>query len=163
MVLAADGRTGRAAGADFGEVMKSLHMSSLAKGGTRGLRPPQILPLTSFCIRLAISTSRRHACSRNDIMRSMSRSLGSGISILRSPSADLRLRRLERVRFRQRLVDLARHGRLARRQFRFQLFVLGLQPADFRINAARSSGTDSRPSPRHYCCRSKRRRSWCRA
>src|SRR6266576_6946372 len=47
----------------------------------------QILPVTSFCIRLAISTSRRQACSRNDIMRSMSWSLGSGISILRSPSA----------------------------------------------------------------------------
>src|SRR6266478_5536345 len=47
----------------------------------------QILPVTSFCIRLAISTSRRQACSRNDIMRSMSRSLGSGISILRSHSA----------------------------------------------------------------------------
>src|SRR6266851_5448634 len=50
-------------------------------------RPHQILPVTSFCIRLAFSTSRRQACSRNDIMRSMSRSLGSGISILRSPSA----------------------------------------------------------------------------
>src|SRR5712664_1961852 len=49
--------------------------------------PSQILPVTSLCIRLAISTSRRQACSRNDIMRSMSRSLGSGISILRSPSA----------------------------------------------------------------------------
>ena len=47
----------------------------------------QILPLTSRCTRLAISIRRRQACSRNDIMRSMSRSLGSGISILRSPSA----------------------------------------------------------------------------
>src|ERR1700728_1362531 len=47
----------------------------------------QILPLTSFCIRLAISTSRRQACSRNDITRSISRSLGSGISILRGLSA----------------------------------------------------------------------------
>src|SRR5258706_6728957 len=26
-------------------------------------RPHQILPVTSFCMRLAISTSRRHACS----------------------------------------------------------------------------------------------------
>ena len=54
--------------------------------------PFQILPLTSFCTRLAISTRRRQACSRDDIMRSMSRSLGNGISILgisilRSPSA----------------------------------------------------------------------------
>src|ERR1700733_16185332 len=47
----------------------------------------QILPPTSFCIRLAISTSRRQACSRNDITRSISRSLGSGISILRGLSA----------------------------------------------------------------------------
>src|SRR5437868_7880396 len=47
----------------------------------------QILPETSFCIRLAISTSRRQARSRNDITRSMSWSLGSGISILRSLSA----------------------------------------------------------------------------
>src|ERR1700689_3827230 len=46
----------------------------------------QIFPVTSFCIRLAISISRRQACSRNDITLSMSRSLGSGISILRSLS-----------------------------------------------------------------------------
>jgi hypothetical protein len=44
-------------------------------------------PETSFWMRLAISINRRQARSRNDIMRSMSRSLGRGISILRSPSA----------------------------------------------------------------------------
>ena len=58
----------------------------------------QILPVTSLCTRLAISTSRRQACSRNAIMRSMSRSLGSGISILRSPSATFGSALFQRVR-----------------------------------------------------------------
>jgi len=60
-------------------------------GGHASLCPPykivataiQILPLTSFCTRLAISINRRQARSRNDIMRSTSWSLGNGISILR--------------------------------------------------------------------------------
>src|SRR3954468_5023376 len=45
----------------------------------------------------------------------------------------LRGGRLERIGLRQRLIDLAGHRRLARRQLRFQLFVVALQPADFRI------------------------------
>ena len=49
--------------------------------------PAQIFPETSFCMRVAISISRRQARSTNDIRRSMSWSLGSGISSLRSPSA----------------------------------------------------------------------------
>ena len=96
-------------------------------------RPPQILPVTSFCIRLAMSTSRRHACSRNDITRSMSRSLGSGISILRSPSATFGSGFFSEFALRQRFVDLAGDGRLARRQLGLELFIVGLQPADFRI------------------------------
>src|SRR5258707_8536303 len=45
----------------------------------------------------------------------------------------LRLRLLQRVRFRQRLVDLAGDGRLAGRQFCPELFLVGLQPADFGV------------------------------
>src|SRR5882757_7329145 len=45
----------------------------------------------------------------------------------------LRLVLFQRVRLRQRLVDLAGDGRLARRQLRFELFIVGLQPANFRI------------------------------
>ena len=66
-------------------------------------------------------------------MRSISRSLGSGISILRSPSAAFGSRLFQRVRFRQRLLDLAGDRGLARRELRLQLFIFGLQPADFRI------------------------------
>ena len=93
----------------------------------------QILPETSFCTRFAISISRFHARSRNDIMRSMSRSLGSGISILRSPSATFGSGFFSEFGFRQRFVDLAGDDRLARRQFGLQPFIVGLQPADFRI------------------------------
>ena len=93
----------------------------------------QILPLTSFCTRLAISTRRRQACSRNDITRSMSRSLGSGISILRSPSATFGSGGFSESAFGSGFVDLAGDGRFARRQFSLELFVVGLQPADFRI------------------------------
>src|SRR6266404_7573488 len=44
----------------------------------------------------------------------------------------LRLRFLQRVRLRQRLVDLTGDGRLARRQFCLELLIVGLQPANFR-------------------------------
>ena len=93
----------------------------------------QILPLTSFCTRLAISISRLHARSRNDIMRSMSRSLGSGISILRSPSATFGSGFFSESDFGNGFVDLAGDDRLARRQLGLQFFIVGLQPADFRI------------------------------
>ena len=123
---------------ELGEVILILSISPRPRGikpGNDFAEPgrPQILPATSFCIRLAISTSRRHACSRNDITRSMSRSLGSGISILRSLSA-LWAPAFQRIRLRQRLVDLAGNGRLARRQLPALSFSLSAcKPADFRI------------------------------
>ena len=127
-------------------------------------RPFQILPETSFCIRLAISTSRRHACSRNDITRSMSRSLGSGISILRSPSATFGSGFFSEVRLRQRLVDLAGDDRLARRQFRLEFFIVGQQPADFRIERRAFVGHGiAGPAGTGVGCRSKRRRCGYRA
>ena len=46
---------------------------------------------------------------------------------------DLRLGFPQRIRLRQRLIDLAGDGRLALRQLPLQLFILGLQPADFRV------------------------------
>src|SRR5690242_3294490 len=49
----------------------------------------QSFPDASFCKRLAMSISCRQARSMNDIMRSISWSLGSGISILRWPSVAL--------------------------------------------------------------------------
>ena len=72
---------------DLGAVIEYLSVSLAQAAKASNNSAAQILPLTSFCIRLAMSTSRRQACSRNDIIRSMSWSLGSGISILRSPSA----------------------------------------------------------------------------
>ena len=67
---------------------------------------PQILPLTSFCIRLAISTSRRHACSRNDhhpihVAVARQRDFDLAFALGR-----LRFGFFQRVRFRQRLVVL---------------------------------------------------------
>jgi hypothetical protein len=63
--------------ADLGEVIEYLSMcrpgvrrNDSLKGAVTDFA--QILPPTSFCIRLAISTSRRQACSRNDITRFMS-------------------------------------------------------------------------------------------
>src|SRR5256885_986814 len=74
---------------ELGEVVLSLEVISLKLPSACATSigqamSAQILPAISFCIRFAISTSRRQACSRNDIARSISRSLGRGISILRS-------------------------------------------------------------------------------
>ena len=99
-------------------------------------------------------------------MRSISRSLGSGISILRSPSLALISGLLQRIAFRQRLVDLAggtrrlRHAlqrvvslrRLSLSRFSarvgLQPLVVGLQPADLGCPAPRvRRAPRSRPSP----------------
>src|ERR1700677_1757083 len=62
--------------ADFCEVIEYLAMGGFRRSRGRAEEAAtdfaQILPLTSFCIRLAISTSRRQACSRNDITRFIS-------------------------------------------------------------------------------------------
>src|SRR6185312_8582799 len=48
----------------------------------------------------------------------------------------LRLGRLQRIRFRQRLFDLAGHCRLARGEVRLESFGLGLQPDDVGLQTA---------------------------
>ena len=103
--------------------------------------PRQILPETSFCMRLAMSTSRRQACSRNDI-------IAIHVAIARQRDFDLalavgrfRFGLFQRVRLRQRFVDLAGDRRFARRQFALELFIVGLSRPISASSAARSSGT----------------------